>query len=49
MGRKITAMSYTAVSTDGRENVFMMYADFEVCAAYEIETGKEPGLRNTKV
>lgn len=49
MGRKTTAISYTAVSTDGRESVFIMHADFEVCAAYEIKMGKEPGLRNTKV
>lgn len=49
MGRKTTAISYAAVSTDGRENVFIMYADFEVCAEHEIKMGKEPGLRNTKV
>lgn len=49
MGRKTTAISNAAVSTDGRENVFIMYSDFELCAVYEIKMGKGPGLRNTKV
>lgn len=49
MGRKTTAISNAAVSTDGRENVSVMYSDFEVCAAYKIKMGEEPRLRNAKV
>lgn len=49
MGGKTTAISNADVSTDVRENIFIIYSDVEVCAAYEIKMGKEPGLRNTEV